>query len=305
MEQNSLGHSITDRSGTRNGKHAPNCCVYFWIGLFVFSLPSGDKDWRSRKKTGWWESRTESHKKKRTQGFVVIRKKTSSPSEPYFGHFLKSSFFFFGVQDCFLPCLLQYSGAISPMLLIWSLTNGTEDRNKDFSAIWCHSLDLLCYSSYEVEKGRPFFYCSFKPQNLWNGHLPFHRAVLRSLIRCWVFASVPLHPPGLQMSRLARAHRCFDSKACHLRKALMAGSCEAAGLSKRTEQGIMGRQPYRKGLHNESVSENLRLASVIDERFIGACWSDTSVTWRRPGELAYFGFEGALTHRYALYMFVP
>ncbi len=51
----------------------------------------------------------------------------------------------------------------------------------------------------------------------------------------------------------------------------MAGSCRAAGLSKQAEPGIMWRHPYRKGLHNESVSENLRLAPVIDERFIAAC----------------------------------
>lgn len=74
--------------------------------------------------------------------------------------------------------------------------------------------------------------------------------------------------------------------------ALMAGSCRTAGLSKQPARGIIWRQPYRKGLHNESVSENLRLASVIDERFIEACWSATSVTWRRPGSrLRRFSFR--------------
>ncbi|CAL8370408.1 unnamed protein product [Arctogadus glacialis] len=44
---------------------------------------------------------------------------------------------------------------------------------------------------------------------------------------------------------------------------------EPLGASTLPARGvIMRRQPYRKAWHNESVSENLRLAGVIDERFM-------------------------------------
>lgn len=73
MEQNSLGHRITDRYDSMKGKHAQNCCVYFWIGLFVFPLPRAVTE-IGGPKNRWWGSRTETQKLKRwPEGFLVIR----------------------------------------------------------------------------------------------------------------------------------------------------------------------------------------------------------------------------------------
>lgn len=49
------------------------------------------------------------------------------------------------------------------------------------------------------------------------------------------------------------------------------GELKHARLSEQPERTIIWKQPHRKVLHSQSVSENLRLASVIDECFIAPC----------------------------------
>lgn len=93
-----------------------------------------------------------------------------------------------------------------------------------------------------------------------------HKAALRLPKHSFCPAS-PNPPPDVQI-RLPFKGRLWEWP-------LIPGSCRAVGLSKPAERGIVRRQPWRKGLNNESVHEILSLASVIDERFIEA----SSLTW--------------------------
>lgn len=134
----------------------------------------------------------------------------------------------------------------------------------------CHFV-LLCNGTFTF-KNAHFFPCPLYSQLSWT-----EVSFVPSLCLC---PASPSRPPDVQISPGSTGVFHFKRR-CRLRTLLMAAGCEAAGLSEQPERGIIWRQPHRKGLHNESVSANLRLASVIDERFIAACWSATSVTWRR------------------------
>lgn len=167
MEQNSLGHRITDRYGRMKGKHALDCCVYFWIGLFVFPLP------RVVTKIGapqncWWGSRTETQKSKRwPEGFLVIRNIADISSS--FIYFL-----FFLTTVCSLPSRSELWLMNLKVVLL---------------------LDLLCNS---------FFVLGFLSIELVNvigyHHSPQNRAeVTRMLSSCLCPAS-PTRPPDVQIS---------------------------------------------------------------------------------------------------------
>lgn len=175
-------------------------------------------------------------------------------SVPYCRYSIFFSFFFHSVLE-----------ASSPMLLVGTLANGTEDGQKEL----CSILSFFSWTFGVIAVENLWLSGYLLPTNLSWGRL--------------CAESLPLScftPPDVQIS--PGSTRVLALKASHLRMALMAASWKAASLSEQAERGIIWRQPYRKGLHNESVSENLRLAAVIDEGFIAACWSATSVTWRRP-----------------------
>lgn len=95
---------------------------------------------------------------------------------------------------------------------------------------------------------------------LWNHHIAAHDAELN--VTC-----MPRFRPSPTLGlcpSLTVFHRLVESGSGgrELRR---------ARLSEQPEQSIIWKQPHRKVLHSQSVSENLRLASVIDECFIAPC----------------------------------
>lgn len=131
------GYRITDRCGRMKGKHAQNCCVYFWIGLFVFLLPSVVTK-IAEPKNRWWGSGAETEKLKRwPEGFLVIRN-ILCPLQTILQTFPQgSAFLFFFVHSGIVPFQVPLcSRASSPMLSVWTLANGTEDGHKELCAIW-------------------------------------------------------------------------------------------------------------------------------------------------------------------------
>lgn len=80
--------------------------------------------------------------------------------------------------------------------------------------------------------------------------------------------------------------RCPDKPVPHFKGMPLDNASHGSKLRghwpvKAGKAGHYVKAAYRKGLHNESASKNLRLASVIDEHFIAACWSNAAVQWRR------------------------
>lgn len=143
---------------------------------------------------------------------------------------------------------------------------------------------LLDFQSIEIKK--------------WLFSFPHKTRLTLSI--CKGFSPVLLHPPGLQMSRLARVPPGLHFKGVPLENGSHGRELQGRWAVKASRAGHYVKAALQKGLHNESASKNLRLASVIDERFIVACWSAASVTWRRPANLCY-GHAQVCAHAVQVY----
>lgn len=98
----------------------------------------------------------------------------------------------------------------------------------------------------------PSPYCS---QCCWCSEVSFHLCLCR-----WSCVGAESQRVLLQPSNF----HCTPLLKCAPVEHGSPAGAEAHQPVKQPARGIIWRQPYRKVLHNQSVSDNLRLASVID-----------------------------------------
>lgn len=107
---------------------------------------------------------------------------------------------------------------------------------------------------------RPWTLVGAEVPQLWNHHIAAHDAELN--VTC-MLRFRPSPTSGLSPS-FTGFHRLVESGSG-------GGELKRATLSEPPERTVVWKQPHRKVLPSPSVSENLRLASVIDECFIAPC----------------------------------